>query len=479
MNSKTKIVCTIGPATSAYATLQELVGAGMSVARLNFSHGSHDEHLAVIESIKRLRNETGVNIGILQDLSGPKIRVGDLPDEGIDLATGAELMLKSGDRFEAENGRPIVPINHTALTDDVPPGGRILLDDGIIALEVVENSGKVLRCRVTHGGVLQRHKGVNFPGLVLSREVPTSKDLDDLAFGLRHGVDFVAQSFVQSAEEILRLREVIDREQSPVGVVAKLERSNALDNVDGILKVSDGAMIARGDLGLEAELSMIPIYQKLIVRKCNLLGMLVITATQMLDSMIRQPIPTRAEVTDVANAIYDGSDAIMLSGETSIGAFPIESVKMMRKIADNVEQNLGLDRGWIRQETDDLKYSHEMAVSASVCQAAHKLNAKLIVAYTISGKTARTIAMYRPSTPIVALTPLASTHHQLSLVWGIRSILLPDGEDQFLRSVKQGESALKQHGLAIDGDVVVVSAGIPAGHSGGTNLMKIHVVGEG
>ena len=477
-DGKTKIVCTIGPASSSYECLQELVDSGMNVVRLNFSHGTYGDHLDIIQKIRRLRQQTGRNIGILQDLSGPKIRVGDLPAEGVDLPTGSTVFLMAGAGFEWTDKPLTIPVSYPALTNDVPTGSRILLDDGSIALEVRENTGERLRCSVVNGGTLRKHKGVNFPDQTLSQTVPTAKDLEDLSFGMRNDVDFVAQSFVQSAHDMLRLREAVKEEGGDVAIIAKLERSSALQNLDSILEVSDGVMVARGDLGIEADLSMIPIYQKLILRKANLGGLFAITATQMLDSMIRQPTPTRAEVTDVANATYDGSDAIMLSGETSVGKYPVETVRMMRTIANHVEDNLGLDRGWIREESPDLRYTNEMAVATSVCTAAEKIGAKLIIAYTISGKTAKTIAMYRPITPIVAITPKQSTHYQLSLVWGIRSILLPQLEADFVKSMQLGEIALKKHGFVQNGDQVVVSAGIPAGYAGGTNLMKIQIIGQ-
>jgi pyruvate kinase len=317
---------------------------------------------------------------------------------------------------------------------------------------------------------------VNFPDLILSLGAPTEKDLEDLRFGLAQGVDFVALSFVQTAADLEAVREVVKASKSAPGVIAKLERASALQNLDSIIAASDGIMVARGDLGIEADISMIPVYQKTAIRKANLIGVPVITATQMLDSMIRNPLPTRAEVTDVANAIYDGSDAIMLSGETAIGAYPVDSVRMMRRIADHVEENLGLDRGWVRAEEKENVYSTQLAVAHSVCQTAERLNARCIVAQTISGTTARLISMYRPCTPILALTPEEATFHQLSLVWGIEALLIPKFEKDFLRTAAAGDRILIRRGHARKGDLVVISAGIPAAKSGGTNVMKLHTV---
>ncbi len=478
MVQKTKIICTIGPSSWSSEKIKELIDAGMNVARLNFSHGTHEEKLEAINKIKKIRKETGKNIGILQDLCGPKIRTGDLPETGIGLSDGTTVRLLSGADFLPGKEIIEIPVSYDNLLEDIPEKSRILLDDGLLEFKVEKISAPFLECRVIHGGILKAHKGVNFPGLTLTTTAPTEKDLDDLGFGLKNGVDFVALSFVQTADDILKLREEIKKCKGRVSVIAKLERGKAIENLNSILSVCDGVMIARGDLGIETDLSMIPIYQKMIVRQANLKGVMVITATQMLDSMIKNPMPTRAEVTDVANAIYDGSDAIMLSGETASGKYPLEAATMMRRIADNVESNLGLDRSWVREELEFGFFSSEMALASSVCISAEKLDACLIVAHTLSGRTARLIAQFRPHTPIVAITPLESTLYQLSLVWGIRSVLIPEFEDDFLETIKNGDAALKKMGFVKDGDLVIVSAGIPAARAGGTNAMKLHLVGE-
>lgn len=477
MNNKTKIVCTIGPASCSMEILLALAEAGMDVARINFSHGSHDSNREIIGNIKKIRRETGRNIGILQDLGGPKIRVGVLPQEGISLPAGDTVALKPESTARLYQQDDPIPVDYQPLLHDVPQGARILLDDGLIELKVVANSEECLECRVLHGGRLYSHKGINFPDLILSRGAPTEKDLRDLAFGIEQGIDFAALSFVQTAADIRAVRDVVEAAGSSAAIIAKIERASALQNLDSILAVSDGIMVARGDLGIEADISMIAVYQKTAIRKANLRGIPVITATQMLDSMIRNPLPTRAEVTDVANAIYDGSDAIMLSGETAVGAHPVQSVRMMRRIADQVEKNLGLDRGWVRAEEQESDYSTELAVARSVCQTAERLNTRLIVAQTISGTTARLISMYRPSKPIVAITPEQSTYHQLSLVWGVESLLVPKFEKDFLKTSAAGDRILTEKGYVEKGDLVVISAGIPAAQSGGTNIMKLHRVG--
>jgi pyruvate kinase len=476
MSRKTKIVCTIGPASYSPAVLKALAEAGMDVARVNFSHGNPQSNERLIRSIKELREQSGRNIGILQDLGGPKIRVGELPQEGVPLAAGDAIRLVSASKNRYEEGKPI-PVDYPPLVQDVPEGARILLDDGLIELKVEKISEDHLRCRVLHGGRLYSHKGVNFPDLILSLRAPTEKDLEDLRFGLERDVDFVALSFVQTAADLEAIREVVAEAESAPSVIAKLERASALQNLDSIIAASDGIMVARGDLGIEADLSMIPVYQKTAIRKANLVGIPVITATQMLDSMIRNPLPTRAEVTDVANAIYDGSDAIMLSGETAVGAYPVESVRMMRAVADHVEQNLGLDRGWVRAEEQEAVYSTQLAVAQSVCQTAERVGARCIVAHTISGATARLVSMYRPAMPVVAITPEESTYHQLSLVWGVQALLIPKFEKDFLKTTAAGDEVLLARGYVKKGDLVVISAGIPAAESGGTNVMKLHAVG--
>ncbi len=501
MHTKTKIVCTLGPASSDPAVIRGMFDAGMDVARLNFSHGSYDEHRERVEILKNLGEETGRSLGILQDLSGPKIRTGDLPATGVTLETGGKVVLvPDGGDTPAGGGAggekpPIVPVQYSRLLTDIPEGSRILMDDGLIEAKVERRTKRGLECRVSFGGLLLSHKGVNFPDVTLGEHAPTSDDLEDLRFGIELGVDFVALSFVQTADDVLALKDEIDRlldrrsdesqvakpggkasGESPPAIIAKLERGAALDNLDGILQIADGVMVARGDLGLETELTMIPVYQKRIIREANRRGKMVITATQMLDSMIRTPSPTRAEVTDVANAIYDGSDAVMLSGETAVGRNPVSVVKTMRRIAYQVEQNLGLDLGWGLKEYEHERYSESMVVAQSSCSSAENLGARWIVAHTMSGVTARLISQQRPPTPILAVTPYVSTHNQLSLVWGVESILLPVFQEDFLETVENTEEHLKEIGYVEEGDTIVISAGIPMGSSGGTNVMKVHRV---
>jgi pyruvate kinase len=475
--NKITIVCTIGPASASYDVLKELVDAGMNVARLNFSHGTYEEKAGVITHLKRLREETGKNIGILQDLSGPKIRIGSLPGDQINLVQKTQVRLIPGKVYARSGAIHTIPVDYDHLLEDASEGGRILLDDGYIELRVEKKEKDSLLCMVIDGGVLKSRKGVNFPGQVLTDEVPTKKDLEDLKFGIESQVDFVALSFVQKKENIERLRKEINTLGGKAHIIAKLERDTALKEMDSIISVSDSIMVARGDLGIECELSMIPIYQKLIVRLCNLKGKPVITATQMLESMIKNPLPTRAEVTDVANAIYDGSDAIMLSAETAVGSYPVQAVQLMRKIANNVEQNLWLDRGWVREEKPNYTMNPSLAIAESICTSAEELDAKLIIANTISGTTARLIAMFRPKVKVIAMTPVRETYFQLSLAWGLETIFHTELNASFLDMIRKDEEILKDAGLVKKGDLIVISAGLPHAVPGGTNVMKLHTIG--
>jgi pyruvate kinase len=476
MTGKAKIIGTIGPASSSEETLMQLVDAGLNVARLNFSHGAHEDHLETIKNIRKIRKKTGKNIGILQDLSGPKIRVGVLPDHGIALEDGDELLFKPGTEFSEKLQPLTIPIDYPNLLKDIQERARILLDDGLLEMEVVRRTSSSLECRVVNGGVLFSHKGVNFPGCVISQRAPTKKDMEDLVFGLEHGVDYVALSFVQTEDDIKVLRREIERRNGHVSVIAKLETRTALERLDAILPECDGVMVARGDLGIETELTMLPVYQKRIISMANQLGITSIVATQMLDSMIRNPIPTRAEVTDVANAIEDGADAVMLSGETAVGKYPVDAVRTMRQIAENIELNIG---GRLTNDRRRSTYeTGEMAVASSVCTSAQKLEAELIVAHTLSGQTARLISRFRPKTAIVAVTPNEATLYQLSMNWGVESVLVPGFEEDFLETIYKSDKVLVDSGYAKRGDTVIVSGGIPAKIAGGTNVMKIHKVGD-
>jgi pyruvate kinase len=472
-----KIICTIGPKTSSLEMIGSLVDAGMNVARLNFSHGTHEEHREVIDRIKRVREEKGKNIAILQDLCGPKIRTGEFPNGSITLESGKKVRLHPRETYSETGGVQNIPVTYEHLLTDIKEGGRVLLDDGYIELLVLKKEADALLCSVSHGGILKNHKGVNFPGQVLSNKVPTDKDLEDLTFGIENKVDYVALSFVQRASELESLRGEIKRLGGKALCIAKLERDTALTNLDSIIDASDCVMVARGDLGVECDISMIPIYQKLIVRKCSLKAVPVIVATQMLESMINNPMPTRAEVTDVANAIYDGGDAIMLSGETAVGAYPVETVRLMRKIADNVEANLWLDRGWTAESSgSEYPMDPELAIAKASCSAGEEAGVKYIIANTLTGKTARLISMRRPKTRILALTPEITTYYGLAMLWGVDAIYHPELAADFNTMIAEDEIVLKKRGLVKSGELVVVSAGIPQAVPGGTNLLKLHTI---
>ena len=469
MIRKTKFVCTLGPACESPQQLDALVAAGMDVARVNFSHGTPESNRRLIREARLAAGRAGRNLALLQDLAGPKIRIGELPGEGIQLAAGQIVRLEAGADFDPRG--PVVPLPHPRVLAEVPEGARLRLDDGKIELAVERRTGEGLECRVLTGGLLQSRKGVSFPGLRLSERAPTAKDLSDLALGLEEEVDFVALSFVQDGEDLRSLRRAAG--SATVQLVAKLERGVALDNLADILENSDAVMVARGDLGVETDLAMVPVHQKLIIREANRRGKPVITATQMLESMMRQPLPSRAEVSDVANAIYDGSDAVMLSGETAVGERPVETLTMMRRIADAVEANLGMDRGWMPAETE--ADGPAEAVARAACGTAERLKARLILAQTLTGRSARLISRYRPRAPIVAVTPRESTRRSLALLWGVHALCLPSLQEDFQVTTTLAKRLLAEQGLARAGDLLVVLAGMPAG--GHTNVLKLEEIG--
>ena len=484
----TKIVCTIGPASRAPEVLRELMLAGMDVARLNFSHGSQFYHGENIERIRAVAAEVGKPIAILTDLQGPKLRVGEMEGEGVLLVSGEKVVLTT---------RPIVghagevPVQYAKLPRDVEAGDRILIDDGLLELEVLSTDEETdITCRVITGGLLQTNKGMNLPRA--SHAIPsiTDKDRQDLRFVLQQQVDWVALSFVRNASEVRELKEMI-RElssarsltrssarsltvaDSPVPVVAKIEKPEAVDDIDGIIEAADAIMVARGDLGVETSPEAVPIVQKMIIAKCNAVGKPVITATQMLDSMMRNPRPTRAEASDVANAILDGTDAIMLSGETAVGKYPLESVRTMVRIAEEAERS-GLDSA-VRPHPPRPVISIADAVSHATYETACDLGAAAIITPTISGHTARIISKYRPCCPIIAVTPSSVVQRQLALHWGVRPILSrrTDSTDE---TISGAVRAAQKHGLVKQGDVVVITAGAAGSGPGTTDIMKVQVV---
>ena len=471
MDIKAKIVCTVGPACADTETLRQMIAAGMRVARLNLSHGDHQTHAAYLAAVRQASSETCCSVAVLADLQGPRLRVGNLPGP-LELRAGEEVWIAN----EAQEAGEI-PIDLPRLAEQVEPGHRLLLDEGLIALEVVrKEAGRVL-CKVIDGGVLLAHKGVNVPDVALDLPAVTSKDRSDLEFILSREVDYLGLSFVRSANDIRHLRALtkqLGREDMPI--VAKLEKPQALDCLDEILEEADGVMVARGDLGVELPLERVPVVQKEIIARANRVAVPVITATQMLESMIHESRPTRAETSDVANAIFDGTDAVMLSGETAVGAHPVEAVRVMASIVAEAERAVEKRGAWQPGKMES-PFDYANAVGHCACLAATDLGARAIVAFTRSGLTARLISKYHPPLPIIALSPDLRTCRRLPLLWGvtpIRTEAIAD-TDGMLRQV---DDVLLDSGLVARGDVVIVTAGLPSVARQPTNMMKVHRVGE-
>ncbi|WP_129727811.1 MULTISPECIES: pyruvate kinase [Bacillaceae] len=472
---KTKIVCTIGPASESIEKLTQLMEAGMNVARLNFSHGSHEEHAARITNIREAAKQTGKTIAILLDTKGPEIRTHDFENGQAELKTGQEVIISmeqvlgTAEKFS---------VSYTGLYDDVDTGSRILIDDGLIELEVIGKANGEIRTKVLNSGLVKNKKGVNVPNVSIKLPGITEKDVQDILFGVEQGVDFIAASFVRKASDVLEIRELLaEKGAKHIQIIPKIENQEGIDNIDAILEVSNGLMVARGDLGVEIPPEEVPLVQKSLINKCNLQGKPVITATQMLDSMQRNPRPTRAEASDVANAIFDGTDAIMLSGETAAGQYPVESVKMMATIATRVERSL-VYQDIFRKRIEEVRPSIADAICQSVAHTALSLDVVAIVAPTESGHTAKMISKYRPKSPIIAVSADDRVCRKLALVWGVQAYLAQDpvySTDEMLEGAIQ---ASKDTGIVKSGDTVVIAAGVPIGETGTTNLMKVHVVGE-
>ncbi len=472
MERKTKIVCTLGPASSKPEVIARLIDAGMDVARLNFSHGTWEEHGEAIRTVKLLAAQKGRPVAILQDLQGPKVRLG--------LFRSGSATIYSGDQFtlttrDVKGTEKIASVTYDRLATEVKAGDQILIDDGLIHLQVLKTDGVHVVCRVLQGGVLANHKGLNLPGVAISVPAVTEKDLTDLEFGIEQGVDYIALSFVRTSKDISRVKEFLKRRKVDIPIIAKLERPKAVRNLGGILEVADGVMIARGDLGVEMPLEEVPLLQKQIIRQANLHGVIVITATQMLDSMIEHPRPTRAEVSDVANAILDGTDAVMLSGETASGAYPVEAVRVMAQVA--VEAERGLPPRAPSAHEPGSAQTFPDAISEAACRAAVETKARAIVAFTQTGSTARLISRFRPATPVIAFTPNELVRHRLCLYWGvIPKIMAPiEHVDEMIQKI---DEALLADGTAAKGDVLVIVSGAPIGTKGRTNLLTLHRVGE-
>ncbi|MBO7748398.1 pyruvate kinase [Paenibacillus sp. MWE-103] len=471
---KTKIVCTIGPSSESLENTKKLINAGMNVARLNFSHGDFEEHGNRIKNIRQASRELGKNVAILLDTKGPEIRLGKLKEEPIELNQGETITLTTE---EILGDRDRIPVTYSNLPADVHVGSTILIDDGLIGLTVEDVQGTEIKCRIVNSGPIKSKKGVNVPGVHISLPGITEKDAGDIVFGIEQGIDFIAASFVRKATDVLEIRELLEKHNaSHIQIISKIENQQGVDNLDEILEVSDGLMVARGDLGVEIPAEEVPLVQKNMIQKCNRAGKPVITATQMLDSMQRNPRPTRAEASDVANAIFDGTDAIMLSGETAAGKYPVESVQTMSRIAMRAESALDFREIFTKQAQAQQTTVTE-AISQAVANSALDLNAKAIITSTESGYTARMVSKYRPKSPVIAVTPNEQVMRRLALIWGvIPSLGTPaqTTDEMFDIAVQGGINS----GLVKLGDTVIISAGVPVGRSGSTNLIKIHTIGE-
>ena len=473
MERQTKIVCTIGPATNSPDMIRRLMEAGMNVARLNFSHVTYKQHASVIRLIREISAKLDISVAVLQDLSGPKIRTGVMDaDSAVELTKGNEFTLICED-IPGDEHR--VSISYFAtLARKLKQGDGIFLADGSMQLRVMEIDADGIRCQVIAGGELRSRQGINVPGVSLDIPAVTAKDLSDLAFGIENGIDFLALSFIQQASDLIPLKHAMQIKGIDIPIIAKIEKHEALNNIDEIIEMADGIMIARGDLGVEIPLERVPVTQKMIIEKAGIRGKPVITATQMLESMMENARPTRAEVTDVANAIFDGTDAVMLSGETAIGKYPVQAVEMMDRIARETETVLPYEE-ILRQRRAAVSHTITDAISHAACYIARDLDANVILCCTQSGYTARMVAKYRPEPMIIAVTPLESTFRELALSWSV----LPLKIDQTKNTddiMEAAEIAAKEAGIVAAGDIVVITAGVPIGVPGKTNIVKADVI---
>ena len=472
MNRKTKIVCTLGPAVDDENILRQMILEGMNIARFNMSHGSHEEHGERLAMLKRLREDLNMPVAALLDTKGPEIRLGDFEQKQVVLKQGQLFTLTTS---EILGNKESAYITYSGLPYDVTPGNRILIDDGLVEMEVESVVGEEIRCLVKNTGVISARKGVNVPGAALSLPFINEKDYNDLRFAVEQGFDFVAASFTRTYEDMRELKHILkELGGEKIKVIAKIENSQGVENLDEILSIADGVMVARGDMGVEIPLEEVPVIQKEIIKKVYGVGKQVITATQMLDSMMQYPRPTRAEANDVANAVYDGTSAIMLSGETASGKYPLECVRTMVRIAGRTEQDIDYRKRFLQNKLPTLG-SITNAISKATVNAAMELDAKAIVTVTESGRTAYMISRYRPFCPVIACTSKEQTYRQLSLSWGIIPLLIEEKEaldELFEEAIKAVEKA----SYASEGDVIVLTAGVPIGTSGTTNLLKVHCI---
>ena len=473
---KTKIVATLGPATDSPEIIRAMLEAGLNVARFNFSHGAHKEHKARLELVRSVCEETGINVAFLADTKGPEIRLGTFENGKVDLVAGNIFTLTT-DSITGTAAR--AHVSYAGLPEDVSPGVRILLDDGLIELIVESISGRNIITKIVNGGKISDRKGVNVPGVRLDMPYVCAKDRMDIRFLVENHFDFVAASFVRSADDVNEIRDELHRidSRTKIKIISKIENEEGVINAESILTASDGIMIARGDLGVEVEYEELPIIQKDLIKRTLNQGKPVITATQMLESMIHNPRPTRAETSDVANAIYDGTSAIMLSGETAAGKFPVEALTAMSKIAERIERSIDYRQQLYRRRDGKSELSITNAISHATVTTAHDLDATAILTVSMTGNTARNVTKYRPACPIIACTPDPVAYRQLNLSWGIIPILTEE-ENDTTALFNHAVEAAQEAGHLEEGELVVLTAGVPVGHSGTTNLLKVHVVGE-
>ncbi len=469
--NKTKILATIGPASNNYETIKSLAAAGANVFRLNFSHGSHDIHQEVIKIIRRINKEDNLNLGILQDLQGPKIRVGEMEDNGVQINPGDHITITNDPVI---GNAKLVSTVYQNLPNDVVSGDRILIDDGNLEVVVISTDGKNVNCTVIHGGILKSRKGINLPNTKVSAPSLTEKDIEDLRFGLSQEVDWIALSFVRSSEDIIDLRMRIKAEGKDCKIVAKIEKPEALENIDSIIEATDAIMVARGDLGVEVPMEIVPLWQKRIVEKCKLACKPVIIATQMMESMIVNPRPTRAETNDVANAVLDGADAVMLSAETASGKYPVNAVKAMSSIIRYLEENAEIYHNLYKIPEDEENFMSDNLILMAA-RLSRNVKAKAIVGITSSGFTGFRLASHRPSANIFVFTRNKNLITQMSLVWGVRAYLYSKQESTDA-TFEDIENTLKKDGFVLKGDVIINTASMPLASKGRTNMLKLHVV---
>jgi pyruvate kinase len=472
---KTKIVCTIGPSSQDEETFRELVQSGLNVARLNFSHGNHEEHKIKIDTIKKVREELNTPTAIMLDTKGPEIRIKDFENGQAELIKDHEFTLTTKDILGNEK---IVSVTYDQFAKDIKKGDTILIDDGLISMEAVEITDSTdIKCIVRNGGTIKNKKGINVPNVNINLPALTDRDISDIKFGIEQGIDYIAASFIRKAEDVINIRRILEENDAGhIMIISKIENRQGVENIDEIIEVSDGIMVARGDLGVEIPAEEVPLVQKMLIKKCNDTGKPVITATQMLDSMIRNPRPTRAEVSDVATAIFEGTDAIMLSGETASGSYPVEAVKTMARIALMIEKSLDYE-GMLASKSNSSNHSITDSISYATCKSCLDLKASAIISATSSGYTAAAVSKFRPVAPIIAATHGQQVMRKLALYWGVYPIRIErlySTDDILEKSVNKA----LELGYLENGDLTIITAGVPVGVFGSTNLLKVHIVSE-